>query len=285
MNKKTISMILILLIALLAACNQDEDTNKDEEERVVPVETAEVTEGDLVIEKSVYGRTAPSATAPIMLETPGEIDTLEVENGDQVEEDDLIATLSTPAGTQNVRAPRDGEVVNLTGAAGDMVSNEEPFALIADMHSVKLEFSVTAKVRELFEKEATLDVTARDKEYEAEITAIGSMPNDTGLYEIEAEAPNEDGEILPGTVIEMTVPEKRIEKAIIVPTASVFEENDESFVYVVKDNKAMKQKVTIQETQSDKTAIEGDVKAGDQVVVTGQLTLTDESRVDVQEGE
>lgn len=185
MKKFLFSMTALLLITLLAACNEDEDTNEEEEARVVPVETAEAAEGDLVIEKSVYGRTAPSSTAPIMLQNPGEIDTLEVENGDQVEEDDLIATISTPAGKQNIRASRDGEVVNLNGAEGDLVSNEEPFALIADMDTVKLDFSVTANVRELFEEETVMETRINDQEYEAEITSIGKMPNDTGLYAIE----------------------------------------------------------------------------------------------------
>lgn len=285
MKKILISISVILFITLLAACNQDEDTNEEEEERVVPVETAEAAEGDLVIEKSVYGRTAPSSTAPIMLQSPGEIDALEVENGDQVEEDDLIATILTQAGNQNIRAPRDGEVVNLNGAEGDMVSNEDPFALIADMNTVKLDFSVTANVRELFEDEAAMETRINDQKYEAEITSIGKMPNDTGLYAIEATVENEDGEILPGMVGHMSVPEKRIEKAIIVPTEAIVQENDESFVYIVKDNKAVKQAITIQESQSDKTAIEGDVQSGDQVVVTGQLTLTDGIEVDVQKGE
>lgn len=285
MKKFLFSMTALLLITLLAACNQDEDTNEEEEARVVPVETAEAAEGDLVIEKSVYGRTAPSSTAPIMLQNPGEIDTLEVENGDQVEEDDLIATISTPAGKQNIRASRDGEVVNLNGAEGDLVSNEEPFALIADMDTVKLDFSVTTNVRELIEEETVMETRINDQEYEAEITSIGKMPNDTGLYAIEATVENEDGDILPGMVVHMFVPEKRIEKAIIVPTEAIVQENDESFVYIVKDNKAVKQAITIQETQSDKTAIEGDVQSGDQVVVTGQLTLTDGIEVDVQKGE
>ncbi|GAB3065796.1 efflux RND transporter periplasmic adaptor subunit [Virgibacillus ainsalahensis] len=287
MKKLMVSIAAILMIGLLAACTEEEepDANETEEESVTPVETAEASEGDLVVEKSVYGRTAPNRTTPVMLQAPGEIDTLEVANGDMVEEDDLIATVSTQAGTQNIRAPKDGEITNLQAAEGEMATTEEPIAVVADLDTVKLQLTATADVRDLFSVEDTLNVLIDGNEYEAEVTSVGTMPDDTTLYPIEATVDNEDREIIPGLVAEVTVPESTVEDTIIVPTEAVVEEDDEAFVYVVNEDSAVQTTVTIQETQSEQTAIEGEVQAGDEIVVNGQLTLGDGDTVEVVEGE
>ncbi len=286
MRKMLVSITAIALIGVLAACNQNEDSAEDKKETVTPVETVKATTGDMVIEKSLYGRTAPASTTPIMAQNPGEVTELEVENGEMVEEDDLIATIQTARGNQNIYASKDGEIANLNVEEGSMASNSEPLAVIADFDSMKLNFTVTADTLDLFEKEDTFTAAIDDTEYEAEITSIASMPDDTGLYPVEATIENKDGAVLAGMIAIMQVPENRVKDTTIVPTTAIVDESGETFIYVIEDEKAIKKAVTIKESQSDETAIEGEVNDGAQVVTSGQLTLTDESKVNVvKEGE
>lgn len=283
MRKIMLSLTVILMIAMLVACNEDEETEKEEKETVTPVEVADITEGDLVIEKSFYGRAEPNKTTPIMIQMPGEVDSLEVEEGDEVKEDDIVAKLKTPAGTQNVRASKDGTIVNLDVSEGEMVSDEEPFALIADLDKMKVLFEVTSTDHSLFSKEDKRKLLLDGEKYEAEITQVGSMPGETGLFSVKAKVNNEDATILPGTVMKLNVPTKRVKDSLLVPTEAIVEEDDESFIYLVKDDKVTKTKVTIKESQTDQTAIEADAKEGNQVVIKGQLTLSDGSQVNVVE--
>lgn len=281
MKKALLSIAAVLLIGVLAACNQNENTVEDQEDTVIPVETVEAIEGDLVIEKSLYGRTAPIRVTPIMVQMPGEIDELKVSNGDQVEEDDLIATIKTQAGQQNIEAPRKGEITQLEVEEGDLVTDAEPLAMIIDLEEIKVNFTVTSKLHSLLEKDATLDVFINDKKYSADVTSIGTLPDETGLYPVVASVENKANEILPGMVAIMHVPEERIDNAIILPTEAIIEESEGAFVYLVQDDQVVKTEITILETQSDETAIEGEVNAGDQVVINGQLTLEDGSKVNV----
>jgi len=287
MKKVLLRAAAVFLLSSIAGCSQTEsdEENAAAEERVAAVEVAEAVKGDLILERSLFGRTAPNSTTPIVIQSPGEVDSLEVDNGDLVEEDDIIAKLSTPVGKQTIRAPKDGEVANLKAAEGDTVSTEEPFALIADLDTIKLNFTVTADVRKLVEVDKKMNVTIENKQYEATITSVSTMPDDTGLYPVEAKVDNEGHALLPGMVAELAVPEQQIKDAIIVPTASIIEEDDETFVYVVKDNQAKKQVITVVETQSAETAVEGDIQIGDSVIVTGQLTLSDGVQVNVVKGE
>src|SRR5690625_3937102 len=164
MRKLFLGVIAILLIGIMTACGEDEEEQSEETEKVSPVETVEVEEENLTIDKTMNGRTKPGSSKPIMLEGPGELETLEVENGDEVDKDDTIATIKTPAGNQTPYAQQSGQVTNLKASEGDIVSDEDPLAVIADMESMKIQFTVTADVQELINK---------DKKYKAVINEIG----------------------------------------------------------------------------------------------------------------
>src|SRR5699024_7167549 len=106
MRKLFLGVIAILLIGMMTACSEEEEDQSEETEKVTPVETVEAEEGDLTIDKTMNGRTKPGSSKPIMLESPGELETLEVANGDEVDKDDTIATIKTPAGNQTLYAPQ-----------------------------------------------------------------------------------------------------------------------------------------------------------------------------------
>lgn len=281
-----ISLITMCTTALVACTEaEDADNSEEQEERIVAVEVEEAKEKDLTLEKSVYGRVSPNSTAPVMVQTPGEVKEVYVENGEEVKDNDRIIRISTPAGEQNVRASKDGEVINLLVQEGEMVNPEEAIAMITDLDSVKIEFTVTESVLSLVSENDKLSVYIDDEEYEATVTNKGTLPGETGLYTVIATVENEDHEILPGVVADVRIPEEKLASAMIVPTSALVEEDNQTFVYIVKDNVATKQEVNVLATESDVTAIEGDVKASDQVITTGQLTISDGTQVNVTGGE
>src|SRR5699024_2360097 len=241
MRKLFLTAAAILLISVLAACSQNEDDNAKQEEQATAVETAEVTNGDLVIEKSLYGRTEPSSTTPVAVQSAGEITELEVENGDTVEEDDHLATIQTAAGNKNIYAREAGEIAQLTAEEGSMASPDSgPLMVIADFDPMTINLTVAAETLDLLKTGDTYPVMIDDHEYEAEFICVGTMPDDTGLYPVEAEIGNDEGNIKTGVVASMNVPENRVKDSIILPTEAVVTESGESFVYVVKDNQAVK---------------------------------------------
>ncbi|RLL42936.1 efflux RND transporter periplasmic adaptor subunit [Oceanobacillus piezotolerans] len=285
MKNRLIILIVIMLLIILAACNREEANETEEEERITAVEVAEVTEGDFTLEREVYGRTSPNRTTPVMVQAPGEVKSLGVSNGEIVEEGELVATILTAAGNQSITANSDGEITSLAVEEGDLASAEEPLAILAEMNPMKLDITATAKVRELFTVKEMVKVLLEGEEFEGTVTKVDSMPDDTGLYPITVTVNNEEGGILPGIIGTIIIPDERIESAILVPTEAIVEENEEAYVYVVKDDIAEKRAVTILAAGSDVTAIEGDVKPKDSVITTGQLTLSDGKQVKVTGGE
>lgn len=283
--KRFMFVLMFCLLVVLAACSNDDTTNVEQEERVVAVETAEVKEEDFILERVLYGRAIPNQIAPIILPLAGELTELDVSNGETVEEGDRIAVFSTAQGNTTVTAPADGKITGLQASEGDMVSNEEPFATVADTDVMIVEFAVTAELQQILTKDETYTVEVANEEFPATVTQIDFTPDDSGLYPVQATVKNEENIILPGMVARITIPEQVIEDTFLVPTQAVVHENDEDFIYVVTNDKAEKRIITVLETGSDTSAIEGEIEAGEEVVITGQLTLSDGDQVDVKEEE
>ncbi|WP_407269346.1 efflux RND transporter periplasmic adaptor subunit [Radiobacillus sp. PE A8.2] len=283
--KKIAILFIGLVLLVLVACTE-EDTNTEETEKVVtPVEVAEVTQGDLVLEKRFYGSIQPESTTPVVSPFAGEVDTVEVEKGDQVEEEDVLAeiTRADGRGTIEVEAADAGEITMLQAEEGSMVSNTEPFATIVNLDTLTIMVGVTGNNFSLFEngEEATITVAAVDEEITTNIGYVSPVPNEQGLYTVELTIDNPNKKIKPGMIAVVSVPEKRVEQTLIIPTSALVEQNAETYVYIIEDNKAVKKTVTVTEAQSDVTAVEGDLDAGEEVVTSGQLTLADGNQVTI----
>src|SRR5690625_468579 len=93
------------LMVFVAACNNDDESDETNvEDDVTVVEANLVERGDLLVERVIYGSMSPDEQRPVMIEQPGEVEELLVDNGDEVEKDDEIATIKTPMGKQKVKA-------------------------------------------------------------------------------------------------------------------------------------------------------------------------------------
>ncbi len=280
--RKIIFSVCLGLILILAACSNDEETNDNTEAAPTPVEVAKVKTGDFIIEKTLYGETSPEKQMPVMLEQPSEIKTVHVKNGDKVKKDDKLITIKTPAGDQSVNASTDGVVGQLTAKAGSFQSNEDPILVIADLDTLTIHYMVTANARDLFKVDDKLDVEINNDTYEAKVTSIDTLPNETGQYAVEFELENKDNDVLPGEPAKVKVAEEKVKKTKIIPTEAVLTEGDEQFIFIVRDDQVERVLVEVQETQSDKSAVKADIKKDDQVVVNGHFTLTDQAEIDVQ---
>ncbi|CEI80810.1 hypothetical protein J18TS1_32060 [Oceanobacillus oncorhynchi subsp. incaldanensis] len=287
--KKSIGAIgLILMLFVLAACTEDDNESAEEtqEEVITSVQTEEVEEGELTRERTFNARLEPSQTTPIMIEQPLEVDTLEVNVGDTVEEDETVAELTLDGNTQSVDAPEAGEVIQIQAGEGENIDPEEPFMLIADTDEWKAEGSASESMLNLLNIDDEVEVTVSGEEKTAAITNIDQIPDDTGLYPVTATFEAGDASFISGAVAKITVEETVESDALLVPTEAVVESERESFVFVVTDEETVEQReVSVITMQSRQTAIEGDIEAGEEIVITGQSGLEDGDAVEVVKGE
>ncbi|WP_194165613.1 efflux RND transporter periplasmic adaptor subunit [Oceanobacillus sp. CFH 90083] len=288
MKKSIGAMGLIFMLLVLAACTGEnsESAQENEEVGVISVQTDEVEEGNLTRERTFNARLEPSQMTPIMIEQPLEVDTLEVNVGDTVEENDTVATLTFDGNTQSVDAPEAGEVIQIQTTEGDNIDPEEPFMLLADTDQWRATGSVPEGVLRLLNMDDELTVTAGGEERTATVTNMNWVPDDTGLYSVTLTFEAGDASFVSGSVAKVIVNETVESDTLIVPTETIVENEGESFVFVVTADETVEQReIAVITMQSQQTAIEGDLEAGEEIVITGQSGLEDGDAVEVVKGE
>lgn len=280
MRKWHVFLLAITAVISLAACS-DGNENEEVVEQVTSVETDKVKKGDFTVDTSMYGRISPMTQMPVMIQTSGEVKTLNVKNGDKISKDKNVATIKTAAGDQTVKAPKAGTVAQLNVQEGAFQSNEEPFLMIVDLDKVKISFQVATNAKKQFKTDKNIDVYVDDKKYKAKVLPVDSLPGESGQFTIEAEIDNKDEKLSPGMTGKVLITDKKVKDTLIVPTAAIMSEYEEDFVYIVKDGKAKKVAVEVVETQTENSAVKGELKKDDEVITSGNFTLTDDSQVEV----
>jgi membrane fusion protein, multidrug efflux system len=100
----------------------------------------------------------------------------------------------------------------------------------------------------------------------------------TGMITMRATFDNADQVLWPGALVTMRLT-LRYEEGVVVPSSAVLTGQAGKYVYVVKDNVANVQRVTVARTDENETVISEGLAGGESVVVNGHLLLNNGTKV------
>ncbi len=181
-----------------------------------------------------------------------------------------------------IRSPIEGKTGPLLVQPGNLVdaTGPTPLVTIAQVQPVKLSFSLP---------ESDLPrIQARQKSRAllATIEGLGGAPpsapidfisnavtGQSGTIELRATFPNTSLSLVPGELVNVTVQLANIPQALIVPDDALNDGPDGPYVYVVADGRAVARRVKILFDDSRDTAVAGELRPGDEVIVEGQLRV------------
>jgi membrane fusion protein, multidrug efflux system len=200
----------------------------------------------------------------------------------------LLNNLKVQLSYCTITAPIAGRISAAAVKVGNFVRQADlaAMATINQMAPVYVTFTVPQKVlpdirRALNAETATIEavIPGEQKRANGQVTMIeNTVDSATGLATIRATMPNEQEVLWPGTLVttELTL---RIEEAVVVPSNSVQVSQTGSFVFVVADNVAKVQPVTVSRTVGSFSVVATGLKGGETVVTDGQLLLSEGTRV------
>jgi multidrug efflux system membrane fusion protein len=120
------------------------------------------------------------------------------------------------------------------------------------------------------------------KDINAKVDFISNaVTNSTGTIELRATYANEDMALVPGQLVDVTVGLASIPNAVVTPREAVNTGPDGTFVYAVKDGTAQQIPVRVLFDDSVNAAVQGSLRAGDQVIVDGQIRVVPGAKVNV----
>ncbi|HWW46761.1 MAG TPA: efflux RND transporter periplasmic adaptor subunit [Xanthobacteraceae bacterium] len=190
-----------------------------------------------------------------------------------------------------IRAPISGRISAATVKVGNFVrpADVAPLATINQIAPIYVSFAVPQRV--LVDLQAAVAASSSkvlatmpgDNQSEAGVVAMieNTVDTATGMVTVRAVMENAAERLWPGAL----VPTKLIirnEQSVVVPSEAVQRSQTGDFVFVVKDGKARVQPVTVARTSEGRSMIATGLSGGEDVVVEGQLLLSDGTAVEAR---
>jgi membrane fusion protein, multidrug efflux system len=193
-----------------------------------------------------------------------------------------------------LKAPMDGVILSRDLEVGTLVSPGRPVLAIADIGTVKVTFAVPEALVERLSVGSPLSVhvgtereaTAEQRSHDARVTRIAPAADEQGrVFSVEAELPNPDGALKPGTVISVRVPEATLARASLsVPLSAVVRspKDPRGFAVFVVDGREARAKVRLTPVKlgqvlGNSVTVENGLGIGQRVVTVGSTLVEDGS--------
>jgi RND family efflux transporter MFP subunit len=181
-----------------------------------------------------------------------------------------------------VKAPISGYVTKIHVAETDNVDKEMPLVTISNTERMKT--SIWVSEDEIFDIEKDMSATAawKGNQIRGNVVQVDTAMNVMKkAFRALVEFHNPDNLLKAGTTAAINITTSSKPNAVVVERKNIFEEQEEYFVYIVKDGKAEKRKVVPGKQQVlDVEILEG-LNPGDELVVEGQMLLENGSKVRV----
>jgi RND family efflux transporter MFP subunit len=199
-----------------------------------------------------------------------------------------IENLKVQLSYTTIRAPISGRVSMAAVKVGNFARQADlvPLATIIQLAPVYVTFALPQRslpdLRQALANETAsirAVIPGDPRPADGQVTMIeNSVDATTGTVPVRATMPN-DGELLwPGTLVTVQLT-FREEEGVTIPSRAVQVSQAGSFVFVVKDNVARVQAVSVARVVDAESVLSSGLEGGETVVTDGQMQLNDGSRV------
>jgi RND family efflux transporter MFP subunit len=190
-----------------------------------------------------------------------------------------------------IRAPFSGRISAANVKIGNFVrpADTAPLAVINQMAPVYVTFAIPQRVLvDLRDAMATggskviATIPGHQRSEDGKVAMVeNTVDATTGMVTVRGIMNNENETLWPGTLVNTRLI-IRTENSVVVPTVAVQRSQSGNFVFVVKDGVAKVQAVNVQRTLQGLSVISEGLSGNEDVVVDGQLLLSDGSRIETR---
>jgi HlyD family secretion protein len=189
-------------------------------------------------------------------------------------------------GYSEIRSPISGYVTERALYAGEMAAAGSPLLVVMDTSSVIAKAHIPQADAAFLKVGNPVELTApgADDKIPAQITVVSPAtdPNSTTI-EIWAKAANPANRLRAGTTVELSITAKSLDHVLVVRASAILNQPDggTAVMVVSADNRAHLQAVQVGIQNGDQVEIVSGLKAGQQVVTSGNYGLPDNTPVKI----
>lgn len=176
----------------------------------------------------------------------------------------------------DVTTPISGTVISKAVEVNGFATSSQPSYIIANDNTMTVTFFVSEAIKNTLETGAEVQVERNGVNFQGVITEVGNAVNQqTGLFQVKGMVYATGEELPSGVSVKLAVETYKAEDAFIIPYDAVYYENDGSYVYVMKDGKAVKTPVTTGIFNDDSIEITSGLYLEDVVITSWSPRLID----------
>ncbi|GAB3316262.1 efflux RND transporter periplasmic adaptor subunit [Larkinella ripae] len=183
----------------------------------------------------------------------------------------------------NVKAPISGQIVKKDIEPGEYISPGTVLGTVLDVNRLKVNVLVNESDVYRLRKGQTVRISADvfpGKTFNGQVSYIAPQGTDEHNYPVEITL-SSAGSLKAGTFVNVDFSQKSNQKALQIPRTTLVESIKNPYVYVIEGNVAKQRKIKVGREFGDTIEVLDGLAAGDQVVATGQLNLSDGKSVQV----
>ncbi len=193
-------------------------------------------------------------------------------------------TIQTQISKTTIKAPFNGIVTMKFQEVGAFAAPGVPLVLLTDISDLKFTINVPEHNLNIFKKGEMYTIKADnfpDLDLKGKVIRIGSKGNMSNNFTVQFAIKNTKDKKLKSKMFgKVSVSENKNEtKAIIIPAKAIVGSELEPQLYVIKNGKAVLNKVTIGKRFENKAVITSGLKEGDTYVTSGFINLFDGANV------
>ncbi len=175
-----------------------------------------------------------------------------------------------------IRAPFDGSIGLKSVSLGAFLTTNTIIASIQDIDPLKLEFTIPERFRDQIANNTEITFTSESAPgtFKGKIYAFEPrMDVSTRSFLVRAICPNSDQRIFPGAFAHVSIPLKKIDDAILIPTQAVIPELKGQSVYISDGGKAKKVLVQTGIRNDSTIQITEGLHDGDTLLISGMMQV------------
>lgn len=186
-------------------------------------------------------------------------------------------------------APIDGVIEAVNVKEHDFASPQSPAFVISNKNTMTVTFGVSEGIRSTLRVGQKIQVDRNGKLYDAAITEIGSMVDQTtGLFMIKSSVSTPDDSLLTGSSVKVTAETYSQADALLIPYDAVYYDNSQPYVYVAQAGVAKRKDVETGIFDMETITILSGLSAEDTLITSWSANLREGVEVSVrmtEEGE
>jgi len=182
-----------------------------------------------------------------------------------------------------VEAPISGRIIKKNIEPGEFVNVGTSLGTILDVSRLKVQVMISEgdvyKLKEGQHVRVKTDIYP-DKTIDGVISYIAPLGDQSHNYPVEIIIQN-GSQLKAGTFVSVSFSQKTSQQALLIPRSSLVESIRNPYVYVIEDKVAKQRKIEVGRELGDKIEVLSGLKAGDTVITTGQINLSEGAPVQI----